>query len=301
LVLLLGGSGSETGWDVTIYRKHHLNNIMISRLFRRPWIFITVLVIIAALVMIRLGIWQLDRLEQRRSFNTRVLSQIDEPILRLTDDVISGTIEELEFRTVRVNGQYDFANTLVLGNQIWDDQIGVNLLTPLVISETQHVILVNRGWIPFEDWENRTISDYDETGIVAVEGMLRRTQTQLGLRDCLDETAGKTPFQVWCLDLEGISTHLPYELLPVYLIQAPESAQTQSPLRVIPEIELSEGPHLSYAIQWFTFSAILLIGYPFFVRREIQARALKNQQESEIASNDEYHGWAEYLEEEQED
>jgi surfeit locus 1 family protein len=274
---------------------------MISRLFRRPWIFVTILVIIAALVMIRLGIWQLDRLEQRRAFNTRVLSQIDEPVLALTKDEVSKDVEALEFRTVQITGHYDLANTLVLGNQVWDEQIGVNLLTPLEISETQQVILVNRGWIPFEDWENRTISDFDEPGTVTVEGMLRKTQTQLGLRDCLDETAGQAPFQVWCLDLDGISTHLPYELLPVYLVQAPEGSQTETPYREIPDIEISEGPHLSYAIQWFTFSAILLIGYPFFVRREIQARARKNQQASETAVNDEYHGWAEYLEEEQED
>lgn len=274
---------------------------MIPRLFRRPWIFVTVLVIIAALVMIRLGIWQLDRLEQRRAFNARVLSQIDEPVLTLTEDVVSKNVEALEFRTVQIHGHYDLANTLVLGNQVWDEQIGVNLLTPLVLSETQHVILVNRGWIPFDEWENRTISDYDEPGTVTVEGMLRRTQTQLGLRDCLDETAGKAPFQVWCLDLDGISTHLPYELLPVYLVQAPEDVQTDTPYREIPIIEISEGPHLSYAIQWFTFSTILLIGYPFFVRREIQARARKNQQDPETAVNEEYHGWAEYLEEEQEE
>ncbi len=51
---------------------------MILRLFRRPWIFVTILVIVAALVMIRLGIWQLDRLAGRRAFNAQVLSQIDQ-------------------------------------------------------------------------------------------------------------------------------------------------------------------------------------------------------------------------------
>ena len=271
---------------------------MISRLFRRPWIFVTILVIIAALVMIRLGIWQLDRLTGRRAFNEQVLSQIDEPPLLLTDDVVSGDVGTLEFRTVQIEGEYDLANTLVLGNQVWDDQIGVHLLTPLKIAGMETVILVDRGWIPFEDWKNRNLIAYDKTGTVSVKGMLRVTQTKLGLRDCLDETVGEAPFQVWCLALDGIAGYLPYDLLSVYLIQAPDGEQTAPLYRVIPQIEITEGPHLGYAVQWFTFTAILLIGYPFFVRREVQARERKNQQES-AAADGEYHGWAEHLDEKQ--
>jgi surfeit locus 1 family protein len=253
---------------------------------------------IAALVMIRLGIWQLDRLVGRRAFNAQVLSQINEPTLPLTADLLSDDLEALEFRTVQIEGQYDLANTLVLGNQVWDEQIGVHLLTPLKIDGTQTYILVDRGWIPFQEWENRNLSPYDETGAVSVAGMLRVTQTRLGLRDCLDETVSAPPFQVWCLALDGIAAHLPYDLLPVYLIQAPQGEQTVPPYRAIPQIEISEGPHLSYAIQWFTFSAILLIGYPFFVNREVQAREHKALQEAQTPE-DEYHGWAEYLDDEQ--
>lgn len=275
---------------------------MISRLFRRPWIFVTILVIVAAIVMVRLGIWQLDRLAGRRAFNAQVLSQIDEPPLPLTDDVVSGNLEALEFRTVQIEGEFDFANSLVLGNQFWNDQMGVHLLTPLKIAGTEAVILVDRGWIPFEDWENRNLNAYDEAETVDVAGMLRVTQTKLGLRDCLDETAGDAPFQVWCLALDGIAAHLPYDLLSVYLIQAPAGEQTAPPYRSIPQIEISEGPHLSYAIQWFTFSAILLIGYPFFVNREVKARERKAREQAgeEIAPDeDEYHGWAEHLDDEQ--
>jgi len=275
---------------------------MISRLFRRPWIFVTILVIIAALVMIRLGIWQLDRLAGRRAFNEQVLSQIDEPPLPMTNDVVAGDLEAWEFRTVQIEGEYDLANALVLGNQVWEDQMGVHLLTPLKIANTEAAILVDRGWIPFEDWENRNLNAYDETGTIQVEGMLRVTQTKLGLRDCLDETAGEAPFQVWCLALDGIAAHLPYDLLPVYLIQGPEGEQIAPPYRAIPQIEISEGPHLSYAIQWFTFSAILLIGYPFFVNREVKARERKaREQAGEVIApdDDEYYGWAEHLEDEQ--
>jgi surfeit locus 1 family protein len=272
---------------------------MILRLFRRPWIFVTILVIVAAAVMIRLGIWQLDRLAGRRAFNEQVLSQIDQPPLPLTDAVVSVDLEAFEFRTVLIEGEYDLANTLVLGNQVWNEQIGVHLLTPLQIASTETVILVDQGWIPFDDWINGELHKYDQSGSVQVEGMLRVSQTKLGLRDCLDETAGEPPFQVWCLALDGIASHLHYDLLPVYLIQAPVGEQDTPPYRVIPEIEITEGPHLSYAVQWFSFAGILLIGYPFFVRREVQARERKSQVEAESSPDDDYHGWTEHLDAQQ--
>jgi surfeit locus 1 family protein len=168
----------------------------------------------------------------------------------------------------------------------------------LKIDGTEFMILVDRGWIPFEDWETRNLSAYDKPGSVQLDGMLRVSQTRLGLRDCLDETAGEPPFQIWCFALNGISSYLPYDLLPVYVIQAPTEQQTSPPYREIPIIEISEGSHLSYAIQWFSFSAILLIGYPFFVRREIQGRERKAQQEA-AKQADEYQGWSEHINEDQ--
>jgi surfeit locus 1 family protein len=272
---------------------------MFLRLFRRPWIFVTVLVIIAAVVMVRLGIWQLDRLAGRRAFNQQVISQIDQPPLALANEVLSGELEALEFRTVRVEGEFDLENTLVLGNQVWEEQIGVHLLTPLKITGTNSYILIDRGWIPFADWENRNLSTYDPLNDVSVEGMLRISQTKLGLRDCLDESAGDPPFQVWCLALDDIASYLPYDLLSVYLIQGPEGEQSVPPYLAIPQIEITEGPHLGYAVQWFTFAGILLIGYPFFVRREIQARQRNSEIEAEQIVDDEYHGWAAHLDEQQ--
>ncbi len=50
-------------------------------MFSRRWFLATILVVVGVAVNIRLGIWQLDRLEQRRAFNTRVLAQINQPLL----------------------------------------------------------------------------------------------------------------------------------------------------------------------------------------------------------------------------
>lgn len=257
--------------------------MFLLRLFKRPWIFLTVLVVLAALIMIRLGIWQLDRLAQRRTFNAQVLSQINQPALPLTPAELNRDLNTLVFRTVILRGKFDNAHTMVIGNQVYENQMGVNLLTPFKIAESEAAILLNRGWIPFEDWQHGDLSAYDVVDEIEISAMLRASQTAAGLRECLDplEGAPEFPFQVWCVDVAGIAQRLPYSVLPVYAQQLPVDAASvrTPPYAVRPQIEISEGNHLSYAVQWFSFALILLFGYPFFVQREEQAKAQRTKDE----------------------
>ena len=45
-------------------------------------------------------------------------------------------------------------------------------------------------------------------------------------------------------------------------------AQAGGEPEVLPLPTLDEGPHLSYAIQWFIFSTIAVVGYPLILRRK---------------------------------
>ncbi|GAB4523392.1 MAG: SURF1 family protein [Anaerolineales bacterium] len=244
-------------------------------LFRKPWIFLTPLVVLAALVMVRLGIWQLDRLEQRRTFNAQVLSQIDQPPLVLSADTLPEDWQALAFRSVVAEGVFDFEHQVVLGNQEHAGRMGVHLLTPLRIAGTGSVLLVDRGWVPYEDWQSDSLTQYDQPGAVRVEGMLAAGQSNYGIKDCIAEgiDPALTP-ELWCVDTAYLSSQTPYALPPAYIIQAPtqDAGEETVPYRALPHIEINEGPHLSYAIQWFSFAILLLAGYPFFVYREMQAR-----------------------------
>jgi len=57
-------------------------------------------------------------------------------------------------------------------------------------------------------------------------------------------------------------------MLPVYVQQAPDPSWTGLPYRQLPQLDLTEGPHMSYAIQWFSFAVLLGLGYPFYIRRQ---------------------------------
>ena len=248
------------------------------RLFSRRWILTTLLVIAGAAVLARLGVWQLDRLAQRRLFNARVQAQTAQPQLQLTGDALSADLVNMEYRSVVVRGQYDFSRQVALRNQAWDNQGGVQLLTPLKIEGTNTYVLVERGWVPGIESTPADWRQYDEPGSVEVRGIIRRSQSKPDFGRRLDPlpAPGSSPLELWYFaNVEGIAAQLPYTLLPVYVQQAPNPAWTSLPYRSLPVLDLTEGPHMSYALQWFSFSALLLVGYPFYVRKRERAHSAK--------------------------
>lgn len=251
---------------------------ILSRMFTRRWLLATLLVVVGVGINIRLGIWQLDRLEQRQAFNTRVQAQVDSPLLVLEGDALQADLGGMEYRQVLVQGEYDFSQEVALRNQVSvDNRLGVHLLTPLKISGTQRYILVDRGWIPMEDFNTGDWSAYAEMGSVAVRGVLRAGQSAPDFGQRSDELPGpgEPPLKAWNFaNVAAIDLQTPYDLLPAYVQQAPDPTRTSLPARSQPKLELTEGPHLGYAIQWFTFATLLGVGYPFFIRRQEARRAL---------------------------
>lgn len=247
---------------------------MLKHLLTVRWILTTLLVIAGVGVLIRLGFWQLDRLEWRRAFNARATSQLNAPELDLNASQPVDDLYEMEYRRVAVTGKYDFSQEVLLRNQVWENRLGYHVLTPMKITGSEWYVLVDRGWIPFEDADSR--SKYQEPGEIRVQGMLRRGQEKPDFGGVADPALapGETRLDAWnVVNLPRITEQSKLKLLPGYIIQAPQASWTSLPYRSLPVIEISEGSHQSYAMQWFSFAAILGLGYPFFVRRQLKKQS----------------------------
>lgn len=244
--------------------------LIVQQMFSRRWIFTTLLVFAGTAVLVRLGIWQLQRLEQRKAFNARVLAQTSQPALALEGSALAEDLSNMEYRQASAVGRYDFEHQIALRGQYYENQWGVHLVTPLILDGGQ-AILVDRGWIPATDFESGDWSKYDEPGSVTVQGVLRqsRSRADFGSRSDPTPLPGGAPLKAWnFVNIPAIQIQTPYRLLPAYLQQAPDPHWSGPPYRSQPELELSEGPHMGYALQWFTFAAILFFGYPVFLRRQ---------------------------------
>jgi surfeit locus 1 family protein len=232
-------------------------------LFNRRWWWTTLIVIVGVIIMARLGIWQLDRLQQRKDRNATYLEQISvAPLVLKAEDIVAAPVL-LKDRLAVAQGSYDFSEQIVIVQQNWQGRPGAHLVTPLVLEDGQTAVLVNRGWIPSTDMSS-DLAQFNEPDERPVEGSIQLSQELSGGR----ETIVSGPQQEWYrIDIGAIQEQMPYELFPFYLLATPpEGYQEQLPYRIAPEIDLSDGPHLGYAIQWFLFASILGLGYLFFVR-----------------------------------
>jgi surfeit locus 1 family protein len=242
--------------------------MILKKMFSRKWLFTTLLVFLGTAVCARLGVWQLDRLDQRRMFNAQVESMHAAPLLDLNNE-LPENISTMEWRAVTVSGEYDFENQIALRNQYSGDEYGYHLVTPLLFNGT--AVLVDRGFIPADgnsaplDWRT-----YDEVGTVTVTGQIRLGQGKPafgGVADALPES-GEMLF-VWNnLNLEQIAAQLEFPILAIYIQPNMEIGDTIPPIPFQPVVEITEGSHFGYALQWFAFAVILFAGYPFYLRKQ---------------------------------
>lgn len=241
---------------------------ILRKMFSRKWVLTTLLALAGTAVCIRLGIWQLDRLEQRRAFNHQVESMRAAELLDLNSEVPED-IASMEWRAVTITGNYDFENQVALRNQYNAGLYGFHIITPLLFDGG--AVLVDRGWIPAEsDSSPAEWRMYDEDEQVTVTGQIRLGHGKPafgGVADALPVDGSK--LNVWNnLDVEKISTQMPYPILNVYIQPNADVGDTVPPIPFQPTIELTEGSHFGYALQWFTFATILFVGYPFFLQKQ---------------------------------
>lgn len=246
------------------------------KLVTGPWLLKHLSVVLVLIVLINLGLWQLRRLDEKRELNRNITAALNQPPIPLSGSPINNPAD-LHFHRVVVTGTFDNAQAIVLRNQLLADNTpGLHLVTPLQLKGSDQAVLVDRGWIPRgdSDPEPADLAAYDLPGEVTVEGIAYQTQTRPSSLSPLDPPLkeGQTRLVAWFrVDIDRIQAQLPYPLLPVFIRQLPGPTPDPKSLpRQESGITLDEGPHLGYALQWFSFAAILVVTYGLFLRQELR-------------------------------
>lgn len=241
--------------------------MILLQMFTRQRVATTFLVILAASLFVRLGIWQLARLEQRRAFNAHYLESRALPPLELP---ALGDLASMEYRPVMARGVYDFDHQIALRNQYHELELGYELFTPLILADGRSV-LVDRGWIPAAGNSGPAFwRAYDQPGEVAVLGTLRLGSARVEPAAPIStpgEAAARIDF--WSvINIAQIDAQIPESLLPAYVQLDPDPGRSEPPIPSQVEMDLSEGPHFSYAVQWFGFAAASVAGYAVYLHRQ---------------------------------
>jgi surfeit locus 1 family protein len=160
-------------------------------------------------------------------------------------------------------GVFDPGNEVLIRSQINLGTAGFHVITPLVVGEGE-AVLVNRGWVPLVLDETPVEDAPPAAGEVTVEGWVDLSQTR-GALGPSDPEEGKL-VSMSRVDIDRIAAQTPYDLAPVYLVETGGDGN-QLPLPApVPSFD-DNGPHLAYAIQWFGFAVVGLVGYGFLARR----------------------------------
>ncbi len=243
--------------------------------FRGRWLWATLAMTVLFAGLLGLGFWQLGRLGQRRAANAFILGRLQEPPLQLDGQMLDPDAADLRRATVR--GTYDFDQEIVLRNRTLNELPGVHVIVPLRIAGSDTAILVDRGWIPYEAAAADRRAAFDRpAGEVAVTGILRRSQVRRSPLAPPDPPLSpeRPRLDAWFrVDIPRIREQVLYPLLSVFL---EEEASAGQPARRFPwpdpDLALSEGSHLSNAVQWFAFAGILLAGYVLVFRQRTALR-----------------------------
>ena len=230
------------------------------------WAALAVVVVTLVIAMVNLGYWQLDRLEQRRERNDAVAGHESAPVKDWTQVFGPVITEADQWQRVRVSGTFDAGHQFVVRYRSNAGQSGYEVLTPLRTADGRY-LLVNRGFGARPAGQDfPTTAPPPPSGEVTILGHVRRNEQ--GPEQATNPADG----QVRLVNSAAIAAALPYPLLDGYLgVLEIEPAQEGGLVPVQPP-ELTEGNHLSYAVQWFMFSAIAGVGLVLLIRSDLKAQ-----------------------------
>jgi surfeit locus 1 family protein len=212
-----------------------------------------------AAIFVGLGLWQLRRLRERRAENAIALAARHQEVLDLNAQ--SAETGPRAQRRVKVTGEYDRSYEIVLRGHMYREVPGVHVVTPLRLRGSDSAVLVNRGYVPSPDATFAATDSLNEPGTQQVEGIA----FDIPVSDDGGAPLVSQGKETWRrLDLAALRQRIPYPIVDVYILQQPDESLPLYPRRLDPR-PLDDGPHLSYALQWFAFATIAVAGGWIFV------------------------------------
>ncbi len=227
-------------------------------------LLVLAVVLLGTAVCVRLGFWQLSRWHEKKALNQALRAAAAVPPARIGATV--PPLDAVRGRYVEVAGRFDEARQVLLGGRPQGGSPGIEVVTPLVLEGDTAAVLVNRGWLYSADAATARPQDYPEPGPQRVVGYAEPLRAGArGPALVVLEADSVTLYSARWLDLDTLSSRLRYQLAPFAVRQSPGPAAPAKPARLDPRA-LNEAMHLSYAVQWFFFAAILLGGSAILAR-----------------------------------
>jgi surfeit locus 1 family protein len=233
-------------------------NLRVGQLRLRAGFWPTVATFALLPLMVWLGMWQLDRADQKQRLQAEYDRRQQEPAVRLMS--VLENPDELRFRRVVAHGRYEPEHQILIDNRVYQGQAGYHVLTPLRLEDGSVRVLVNRGWVPVG--RDRSLLPVIDTppGTVEVTGVAAVPQTEgFHLGGAMPPGSGWQP--VWqYLDLKVYRDHVAFPVQPVVVLLDAENPNGGF-VRQWARLDTGIATHQGYAFQWFSLAVALAAIY----------------------------------------
>jgi len=250
-------------------------NIFGLRFSPSPWI--TVLTVITAGLLASLGMWQLDRAEQKRQLLDSWSHKAGEEKIRLTASLKADNA--FRYQPAEVSGVMDAAHQFLLDNKVYQGRVGYHVLTPLRIDHSDAAVLVNRGWVPAGTSRSELPEIPVATDRVKVTGILDIPPEKVFSLGEGEDRAPGWPKVLQRIRLELQEQQLGYTLLPAVLLL--DADQPSGFVRNWRPVVFGPEKHRGYAFQWFSLATVLLAIYLVLNTRRSSDRNVQGRSDNE--------------------
>jgi surfeit locus 1 family protein len=241
--------------------------ILAGRQFRASWWAVAATVAGMSL-FIALGMWQLERANFKDAIESKFQLRLSEPYkaLQALED------QDIEYRKLRLEGRYDNTRNLLVDNKLHRGRAGYYVLTPLLLKDSDQVLLVNRGWTAWGEsrYNLQPIATPDSAeGIAGIAYFPSESAFQMGGGAVPGRWTQSAPYQlIPHIDIDALQAPFEGRLLPWVLWLAPEQpghyVRDWKPVWMRPE------KSRAYATQWFAFSLVALVLFVIMNLRKIE-------------------------------
>ncbi|GGI46987.1 cytochrome oxidase assembly protein ShyY1 [Agromyces flavus] len=230
------------------------------------WAGYLALVIVFAIACSALGTWQFNRRAEALAEVARIDANYDAepvPVAEALPDPAAFDIDQ-RWQVVALTGEYLHAEEVVVRNRPFEGSTGFEVITPLRLTDGT-VFMVDRGWIAQDSDGRPSEVPSAPEGEVSVTARLKAGEARI---------AGRTSSgsEMATIDLDELAERVgepSYTGAYGILVQSGDDA-AEPPL-ALPRPVRDEGPHLSYALQWFVFALLAFIALGWFANQERKA------------------------------
>jgi len=242
-------------------------------------------VLVVLVAFSQFGLWQLRRHAEVAERNAVLVERLAEAPVALDAALAAAAVqaaqggdadEAVRFRRVAVVGTFEPGDEVLRRPVSRDGAPGYHVVTPLRLAGDPdgRRLWVERGWVPQAFDEVPVAEAAPPPGAVEVVGWLRgTTRPPSGWVAALaprDPPSGRL-VTVAYLDPERLADQVAGPLVPAVLWLESLVPDPGAPWPRPPETPaVDPGPHLGYAIQWFAFALVTLIGYAALLRRALR-------------------------------